>query len=165
MWSPASTMRVVLLARAKGMMVSHSMAWAASSNRIWVNKPIKTDKTQISIHLYIYYNFTASKLLFIPTFITIYFSNKSIKVKNLQHWPFSLSGKVDTHQVNTVNSSRLLLILNKMFIFSFLLFVMLTPLIINLKKSYINKILQICHTETTNIHALRPNSFFVCLFF
>lgn len=25
-WSPASTMRVVLLARAKGMMVSHSMA-------------------------------------------------------------------------------------------------------------------------------------------
>lgn len=54
-----------------------------------------------------------------------------------------------------------MLILNKMFIFGFLL----TPLLINLKKSYINKILQICHTETTNIHALRPNSFFVCLFF
>lgn len=33
-WSPASTMRVLLLARAKGMMVSHSMAWAASSNSI-----------------------------------------------------------------------------------------------------------------------------------
>lgn len=55
-----------------------------------------------------------------------------------------------------------MLILNKMFIFGFLLFVMLSPLLINLKKSYINKILQICHTETTNIHALRPNSFFVC---
>lgn len=39
MWSPASTMRVVLLARAKGMMVSHSMACAASSSRMWVNRP------------------------------------------------------------------------------------------------------------------------------
>lgn len=36
-------MRVLLLARAKGMMVSHSMAWAASSNSICVNNPIKTN--------------------------------------------------------------------------------------------------------------------------
>lgn len=47
-WSPASTMRVLLLARAKGIMVSHSMAWAASSSSIWVNNPTETD---ISFHI------------------------------------------------------------------------------------------------------------------
>lgn len=44
MWSPANTMRVLLLASAKGMMVSHSMAWAASSNRMWEKSPADTEE-------------------------------------------------------------------------------------------------------------------------
>lgn len=50
MWSPASTMRVALLARAKGMMVSHSMAWAASSSKIWVNNPVIIDITMTLLY-------------------------------------------------------------------------------------------------------------------
>lgn len=59
-WSPASTMRVVLLARAKGMMVSHSIAWAASSSRIWENNPAETHGVPTSIHtaVLIYSTFT-----------------------------------------------------------------------------------------------------------
>lgn len=41
MWSPAKTIRVLLVANARGMMVSHSMAWAASSNRMCVKNPTK----------------------------------------------------------------------------------------------------------------------------
>ena len=39
MWSPARTIRVFLVANARGIMVSHSMAWAASSNRMCVKNP------------------------------------------------------------------------------------------------------------------------------
>lgn len=41
MWSPAKTIRVPLVANARGIMVSHSMAWAASSNRMCVKNPTK----------------------------------------------------------------------------------------------------------------------------
>lgn len=41
MWSPAKTIRVFLVANARGIMVSHSMAWAASSNRMCVKNPTK----------------------------------------------------------------------------------------------------------------------------
>ena len=41
MWSPARTTRVPLVASARGMMVSHSMACAASSNRTCVKNPAK----------------------------------------------------------------------------------------------------------------------------
>lgn len=41
MWSPAKTIRVLLVANARGIMVSHSMAWAASSNRMCVKNPTK----------------------------------------------------------------------------------------------------------------------------
>lgn len=41
MWSPARTIRVLFVANARGIMVSHSMAWAASSNRMCVKNPTK----------------------------------------------------------------------------------------------------------------------------
>lgn len=40
-WSPAKTILVFLLASARGIIVSHSIACAASSNRMCVKKPVK----------------------------------------------------------------------------------------------------------------------------
>lgn len=40
-WSPAKTILVFLLANARGIIVSHSIACAASSNRMCVKKPVR----------------------------------------------------------------------------------------------------------------------------
>lgn len=43
MWSPAKTILVSVLARANGIIASHSIACAASSKRIWVKWPTKNN--------------------------------------------------------------------------------------------------------------------------
>lgn len=45
-WSPAKTILVFLFASARGMIVSHSIACAASSNRICVKNPTKEKQTK-----------------------------------------------------------------------------------------------------------------------
>lgn len=47
-WSPAKTILVFLLANARGMIVSHSIACAASSNRMCVKKPVKQRYQQLN---------------------------------------------------------------------------------------------------------------------
>jgi hypothetical protein len=45
MWSPAKTILVSSFAKASGMIASHSMAWAASSNKMWLKCPAETQIT------------------------------------------------------------------------------------------------------------------------
>lgn len=47
-WSPAKTILVFLLANARGIIVSHSIACAASSNRMCVKNPVKQRYQQIN---------------------------------------------------------------------------------------------------------------------
>ena len=59
MWSPASTTLVLGPANARGINISHSKAWAASSRNIWVKNPGEKNKYNYDHYFFL------SKLLLI----------------------------------------------------------------------------------------------------